>query len=360
MSKRESDRLSGPERHATIVVRAKRSEGEDEHHGGAWKIAYADFMTAMMAFFLVMWLVNAADEKVIVQVAAYFNPLKLTEKTPSQRGLEDGNVASVPQGGKAAPREPSVSDEQSRSSPRERRKPSPNNARRAEQDGPSVEELDMLASQAAGYIASPGSNTTRKDPRVRDPWHTDLPRAFARARPDTKASEAGEPAGAAPEEVRRGERVAPNTAEALENDIKDLLARVRGQHPEIEVRMTSEGVLVSVMDNGKFGMFPIASSEPRPELVALLREVGRLLAQRRGAVVVTGHTDGRPFRSVNNDNWRLSTSRAHVARLVLTRGGVDDVRFERIEGRADRALRNRSDPEAAENRRIDILLRVAP
>jgi chemotaxis protein MotB len=58
-----------------VIVRNRHGGGDDGHHGGAWKIAYADFMTAMMAFFLVMWLINATDEKTIVQVATYFNPL---------------------------------------------------------------------------------------------------------------------------------------------------------------------------------------------------------------------------------------------------------------------------------------------
>ncbi len=60
---------------------------EGGHHGGVWKIAYADFMTAMMAFFLVMWLINSTDQKVLTQVANYFNPMRLTDSTPHSRGI---------------------------------------------------------------------------------------------------------------------------------------------------------------------------------------------------------------------------------------------------------------------------------
>ena len=70
-----------------------------------------------------------------------------------------------------------------------------------------------------------------------------------------------------------------------------------------------------------------------------------------------GHTDGRRYRSGTYDNWRLSTARAHMAYYMLVRGGVDEKRFERVEGYADRNLRVPSDPEAAQNRRIEILLR---
>jgi chemotaxis protein MotB len=79
--------------HELVIIRRRASEDEGKHHGGVWKIAYADFMTAMMAFFLVMWLINSTDKKTLTQVATYFNPLRLTDKRPSPKGLEepDGN-----------------------------------------------------------------------------------------------------------------------------------------------------------------------------------------------------------------------------------------------------------------------------
>ncbi|MFN7102411.1 MAG: MotB family protein [Pseudorhizobium sp.] len=71
------------------IIIVKRHRGDHEgSHGGAWKIAYADFMTAMMAFFLVMWLVNAANEETKASMASYFNPIKLSDETPAQKGLE--------------------------------------------------------------------------------------------------------------------------------------------------------------------------------------------------------------------------------------------------------------------------------
>lgn len=71
------------------IIIVKRHKGDhDGAHGGAWKIAYADFMTAMMAFFLVMWLVNAANEETKASVASYFNPIKLADEKPTEKGLE--------------------------------------------------------------------------------------------------------------------------------------------------------------------------------------------------------------------------------------------------------------------------------
>lgn len=71
------------------IIIVKRHKGDhDGAHGGAWKIAYADFMTAMMAFFLVMWLVNAANEETKASVASYFNPIKLSDEKPTEKGLK--------------------------------------------------------------------------------------------------------------------------------------------------------------------------------------------------------------------------------------------------------------------------------
>lgn len=57
-----------------IIIKRKKVVASDEHHGGAWKVAYADFVTAMMAFFLLMWLLNATTEEQRKGLADYFNP----------------------------------------------------------------------------------------------------------------------------------------------------------------------------------------------------------------------------------------------------------------------------------------------
>lgn len=75
--------------HEIIIVRHRHGDHDEGHHGGVWKIAFADFMTAMMCFFLVMWLINAANEQTKAAVASYFNPVKLIDRNASRKGLED-------------------------------------------------------------------------------------------------------------------------------------------------------------------------------------------------------------------------------------------------------------------------------
>jgi flagellar motor protein MotB len=83
-----SDETSTHQGQGEIIIVKKVQGGGGGHHGGAWKIAYADFVTAMMAFFLVMWLVNAANEDTKASVASYFNPIKLTDQQPSEKGVK--------------------------------------------------------------------------------------------------------------------------------------------------------------------------------------------------------------------------------------------------------------------------------
>jgi len=87
------------EPHEYVVIK-RHSSHEDEHHGGAWKIAFADFMTAMMAFFLVLWIINATDKNTKSIIARYFNPVKLEEsqRTPKSIHAEPNHSAGPTEG----------------------------------------------------------------------------------------------------------------------------------------------------------------------------------------------------------------------------------------------------------------------
>ncbi len=66
--------MSGDSNVAPVIIKRKKVVAGDGHHGGAWKVAYADFVTAMMAFFMLMWLLNATTEKQRKGIADYFSP----------------------------------------------------------------------------------------------------------------------------------------------------------------------------------------------------------------------------------------------------------------------------------------------
>ncbi|KQX26105.1 MULTISPECIES: flagellar motor protein MotB [unclassified Sphingomonas] len=75
-----------------IIIKKIIEEGHGGHHGGAWKVAYADFVTAMMAFFLLMWILGATDEKQRKGIADYFTPtmVQFREKSAGANGIFGG------------------------------------------------------------------------------------------------------------------------------------------------------------------------------------------------------------------------------------------------------------------------------
>ncbi len=127
--------------------------------------------------------------------------------------------------------------------------------------------------------------------------------------------------------------------------------------PHIDVQATAEGILISLTDDARFSMFAIGSAEPQPETVQIMEKIGRILKEGPGSIVVRGHTDGRQYKTAAYDNWRLSSARAQMAVYMLARGGVSEKRIENIEGYADHRLKSPNNPNASENRRIEVLLR---
>jgi len=75
--------MAGHANAAPAIIKRKKNVVDGGHHGGAWKIAYADFVTAMMAFFMLMWLLSATTKEQRVGIADYFNPTIATNRTAS-------------------------------------------------------------------------------------------------------------------------------------------------------------------------------------------------------------------------------------------------------------------------------------
>ena len=88
--------MAAPPAKAPIIIIRKKGGGHGGHHGGAWKVAYADFVTAMMAFFLVMWLVSQSQD-VRAAVASYFKDPGVFETTSGAGPIEGGEQAPIQQ-----------------------------------------------------------------------------------------------------------------------------------------------------------------------------------------------------------------------------------------------------------------------
>ncbi|KQO72748.1 MotB family protein [Methylobacterium sp. Leaf89] len=457
------------EGHHEIIIIRRHGDHEDGHHGGAWKIALADFMTAMMALFLVLWLIGSTTKETKSAIAEYFNPVKLADVSFDRKGLRDpqnkpgeptpeegkpdggtGDSSADGKGGQSDAKSDAKTDGKSASGPPGSRareaalfqdpyavlaklaaelEPGPETASadavvtetgepgikggeaardpfdplywqvaplaktRTEQAGstgtvtplpqearPDVRAAAPGAKPAAIKVASalPGETDARvmallakaEAPKTEAP-KTEAPKdankdakaaAEAKSAAEKAAAEARSAEARAAEEARQAADAAETaTLAEIRAEIAKVLPMQGGAPaPRTEVRRTGEGILISLTDEVNFAMFSVGSAEPQAKVVRALEQVARILKDRPGRIVVRGHTDARPFRSEVYDNWRLSSARAQMASYMLVRGGVPDARLERIEGYADRQPRNPADPKAAENRRIEILLRARP
>ncbi|WEX78038.1 flagellar motor protein MotB [Sinorhizobium numidicum] len=378
-----------------IIIVRRSADGHGEHHGGSWKIAYADFMTAMMAFFLVMWLINAANEETKAAIASYFNPVQLTDQKPSEKGLKD--PAKDAQGEQTQERS-KTDGEQTKSggsaktgdqltaTSGEETKYSDADffenpysvlseiAREVGHEANISVKGDGGAAQSGPATGAEGGEAYR-DPFDPDFWtkqvevkhagnaaETDVAVAanpapeggVALQSPDgqelTKAEDEAAKADVAPEDQQKA-------ADILKAEIEKALGGEAGRLLEgLVVTPAEGGLLVTISEQTDAPMFTVGSAVPQKELVLAMEKIGRLLAEREGAVAIRGHTDGRPFKDGTYDNWRLSAARAQSAYYMLVRGGLKEDRVSQISGFADRRLQVPNDPYAAGNRRIEILL----
>jgi chemotaxis protein MotB len=403
-------------KHEIIIVRRGGHDDHDGHHGGAWKIAFADFMTAMMCFFLVMWLINAANEQTQSAVASYFNPIKLTDKNASRRGLDDegeGATSSETQAqSKADPTAPIASKTAEDAGTMKQQQASKSDDVDKQTDehlfsnpyavlAEIAAETGMMQNMSAkgeggaqdsGPATGASGGESFRDPFAPDFWSqqivpgVDSPpveqevlsepsdsesteaaaKREAAAEPKPEAASRNELAAApeaqsepAPEpklDPAKATEAAKVEAAEIRQEIQKALGKGDKVAEGITVEATANGIIISVTDQLDFGMFEIGSALPRRDLVLAMEKIGKILSERRGSIHVNGHTDGRPFAGEKYDNWRLSTARAHSAYYMLVRSGLDEKRMTEVAGFADRKLKILNDPLAAANRRIEIFL----
>lgn len=306
------------------IIRRKRGDDEEEHHGGVWKLAFADFMTAMMAFFLVMWLINSSSKETKAAIVQYFNPVQLVNTTSAHRGLRDPLQG---EGKSATPPPSDASDGASSEKSKDKE---------AALHSEPLKTLDEIAAKESPP-APPASSAPAPPLTPRDPFdRTPMAASSAPPKPgDVKAA-----------------------AAALQTEIERIAAR-EAHKPKVEVKQSDEGLLISLTDDANFSMFAVGSIEPRPQLVRIIGQIGKTLSSRGGEIELRGHTDARSYATKSYDNWRLSSDRATVVNYMLIRGGLPAARIGKIVGFADRRLKTPKDPLAPVNRRIEILLRGA-
>jgi len=285
-----------------IIKRIKKTVGGG-HHGGAWKVAYADFVTAMMAFFLLMWLINTTSPEQKRGIADYFAPASVSQTTSGAGGILAGTALGN-EGSKANGSQSIIQD----ASPDSR---NPN-------DGKSKD----------GSKSAADSNATSRTQE---------------------------------EQRKREEAAFASAAQSLKQALQDMpeLAELSKQ---IIVDETPEGLRIQLIDQEGRSMFNEGTAVPNERAKVLLRAVSKVVNQLPNRIHIYGHTSASPGQARKTEgDWPLSTNRADAARKIMLGSGVDADRVYAISGKATSEPLYPDDPTLPGNRRIAIvLLREAP
>jgi chemotaxis protein MotB len=292
---------------APIIKKFIIEEGHGGHHGGAWKIALADMMTAMMAFFLLMWLLGATQEDKRKSVAEYLRPTSHSQVTMGKLSGSEGILG-----------------------------------------GTSIIDVDGFK-----YKMRQTALLEKVTPR-------------SEAGPDVKDGSSDSPRNKEGELERKG--LPPNednkkkeSKNIIEKEIIDklreseLARKIADSH--VNISLDPIGIRVDLIDRSEFSMFELGTAIPNEQTRLLISKVSEALADKSNPITIRGHTDSVPYLggAVKN-NWTLSSDRADAIRQVMLSNGVLESRFRKIEGVADTEpfiTENRLDPR---NRRISIYI----
>jgi chemotaxis protein MotB len=287
-----------------IVIKKVKKGGGHGHHGGAWKVAYADFVTAMMAFFLLMWLINTTSPEQKRGIADYFAPASVSESNSGSGGILAGTALGSD--GAKAKGTTSVIEELTPES-------------RHPDDGKSSD-----AAKAAATAEDTSTEALREALKRRDDA------AFA----------------SAAQSLRQALQDMPELAELSKNIIVD---------------QTPEGLRIQLVDQEGRSMFNEGSVQPNDRAKLLLRAITKVINQLPNRISIYGHTSASPGGAKAESDWTLSAARADASRRILQGAGVDPDRIYQVSGKATSEPLYPDDPMLPGNRRIAIvLLREAP
>ncbi len=328
-----------------IIVKRHLGSHDEEEHNSAWKLAYADFVTAMMTFFLVMWLMNITTTEQRKGIADYFNPVAVSQSNSGADGMlagrsvdSSGSLTTPNAAGDQAspvaspPVVASVGD--SDRQPAGRKDPMPHPA--GSPVPPPVDLLRPAAEPAQAAAAEPPANGATAT------------RAELEALLDRQSAELTE-------------RVA---LETLERDLRQRIAAspdLNALQGSLVIQQVPEGLRVQLTDQARFSMFKVGSAQMNEQGRRLMRMVASALASVPNPIGITGHTDALGYApDAKYGNWELSSDRANAARRELLASGIPGNRIVRVEGRADLDHFGSSDPLDPSNRRISITLLRRP
>ena len=297
-----------------IIIKRIKKGGHGAHHGGAWKIAYADFVTAMMAFFLLLWLLSSVTQEQLEGISDYFAPTVATiSKSGSGKILGGTTIADDGTKEDTMGRPTIVMD-----------LPPPSAGKGGEslKDAPSEGEADSKAEKETETDA------------VDD--------AEVKAEVEKKRIE-----------EEQFQKAADELKEAMET-----LPEFQQLAESLMIDNTPEGLRIQIVDQDGLAMFPSGSAKMYEHTERMLALVAEVILKMPQEISITGHTDSVPFttRGEEYTNWELSSDRANSARRHLLHVGVPPERLSHIVGKAETEPLLSEDPTNSRNRRLSIII----
>ncbi|NDV52762.1 flagellar motor protein MotB [Salipiger sp. PrR003] len=300
-----------------IIVKKVIEEGGHGHHGGAWKVAYADFVTAMMAFFLLLWILASSEEEELKGLADYFTPTMSQANGAGGDGALDGDTIGPP------------GTLNSSNSPM------------------STVAMPMFGQQDPMGASSAGITETVVE-------YEEVP-AEGEA-----SAEAAKMQGELEQALKAKDE---QSFKDLEEDIVQAMNQVpdlKPLIPNVIFDQTEEGLRIQIIDQDRQSMFASGNAAVGERTKSLLKLIGSAIAKLPNDILISGHTDAVPFGNEANEtgygNWELSSDRANATRRVFINSGIESERVVRVSGLADTDPFDIEDPKAPTNRRISVVL----
>lgn len=284
---------------ADDIIIKKIKKGGHGHHGGAWKVAYADFVTAMMAFFLLLWLLNATSSAQRQGIAEYFTPTM---------GLKDSKGIGFNGGLSAAPEGNSRTDK-----------------------------------TAVGIVVG----------QVKQGEEMDTPN-ITQGKADPNATDAATIAKAE-EDVQVDKETFETVAQEVKQAMQD--AELKDYSNNVVVQDTPEGLKIDMIDDPQQPMFVPGSVQLTDIGKKVLDSMSRVVSKTPNNISINGHTDA-PSGNQNPQytTWELSADRSNAARRFLATTTLEKDRVVKIVGLSDKELLVPNEPSNPRNRRITIIV----
>jgi len=278
-------------KNSPVIV--KKATKNDAYHGGAWKVAYADFVTAMMAFFLLLWLLNVSTDEQLEAISNYFDPTdQRISDSKSGAGGVLGGLSIAPQGAQATNRQ------------------------------------TLTKLKATGKAGLEKKVTPKK-------------KAIEKAK----------------EELKKQEEKRFKDAEKKLRDTIEADPELKALSKNLMIDLTPEGLRIQIVDQDGEPMFASGSANMFAKTKKLMAKVSEIITKSPNQISVRGHTDSVPYgKGASYTNWELSADRANASRRVLKESGIPGDRLNDVVGKADTEHLHPETPNDPRNRRISIIL----